>query len=45
MRTRSYANLFMAGILSEEDTTICDRSPSKSAIVVVPLAKPFNAAA
>lgn len=40
-----YANFFVARILSEQDTTICDRNPSKSAIVVVPLAKRFNAAA
>ena len=33
------------GILSEEDTSICDTDPSKSAIARVPLAKRFDAAA
>jgi hypothetical protein len=35
----------VSGILSEEDTSISDTDPAKSAIVLVPLAKRFDAAA
>jgi hypothetical protein len=34
----------MEGILSEEDTSICDTDPSKSAIALFPLAKRFAGA-
>jgi hypothetical protein len=35
----------MAGIVSKDDTSISDTNASESAIVVVPLAKRFKAAA
>jgi hypothetical protein len=36
--------VFAIGILPNEDTSICDTDPSKSAIALVPLAKRFDAA-